>query len=156
MNLYQFETDQLGISETGFHLLRNRFNYETIDFNAISQISLEKGRQIKNWLPTLFVGALLFAFGLFTAIKVVYEFFFADNFHHFYIEQFALPVIPLFLGAYSIYVSLKTGYVLKITSHDDNVRVIPIEELNKKSEIAALELFLKGKLGSYRLGAMEK
>lgn len=75
------------------------------------------------------------------AIKVVYEFFFADNFHDFYIEQFALPVLPIFIGIYSIYYSLKSGLVLKIKI-GDKVKRFPIEELNKNSKIEELKFFL--------------
>lgn len=55
-NKYYFETDQLGISETGIHLLRNRFNYETIEYSSIQEIRIEKGKQIKNWLLVLLLG----------------------------------------------------------------------------------------------------
>lgn len=141
MSKYQFETDQLGVSETGFHLLRNRFNYETILFSEADEIRIEKGKQIKNWALVLIIGISLLGLGLFMGIKVVYEFFFADNFHDFYIEQFALPVLPITLGIYSIYSSLKSGFVLIIVREGKN-KNLPLEDLNKNSKMDELKIFL--------------
>lgn len=141
MSKYQFETDQLGVSETGFHLLRNRFNYETILFSEADEIRIEKGKQIKNWALVLIIGISLLGLGLFMGIKVVYEFFFADNFHHFYIEQFALPVLPITIGIYSIYSSLKSGFVLIIVREGKN-KILPLEDLNKNSKTDELKIFL--------------
>ncbi len=46
--LYKYEAEQFGISEKSLHLLRNRFNYKTIDFNQIDSITIKKGKTMKN------------------------------------------------------------------------------------------------------------
>src|SRR6476620_9493035 len=100
MTDYKFETDQFGLSDTKIHLLRSRFNYGNIELSTVDKIIIDKGRQVNNWFLLLLVGLLLFTFGMFTASKVIYEYFFANNFTRFYIEQFVLPVLPLLIGAF--------------------------------------------------------
>jgi hypothetical protein len=123
MSKYQYETDQFGISEEGIHLLRSRFNYETISYSTIEAIQFEKGKQIKNWVLMLIIGLALLGIGLFMAYKVICEFFFANNFHRFYMEQFALPVLPIFIGAYSLYYSLKNGTILKVQRDKKQIKI---------------------------------
>jgi len=141
MTLYKFETNQFGLSEESIHLLRSGFNYRTIEFSSLKSILLSKGRQVNNWLIFLIFGLTLCSFGLFTTIKVIYEYFFANNFHHFYVEQFVIGVLPLFAGVFSIYHSLKIGPVLLISTQNRTIR-LPIEELKKKSQIDDLIYFL--------------
>lgn len=142
MNKYLFETGELGVSDKGIHLLRNRYNYETIDFSMVEDIRIIQGKQIRNSLLILVLGVILLAFGIFTGIKIPYEFFFLDRYHHFYVEEFAIPIIPLILGPYSIYISLKKGYVLLLTAAGKTKR-FPIEELNEKSQIPSFITFLQ-------------
>ena len=130
---YKFETDKFGLSETGIHLLRSRYNYETIEFSSIDQIRFEKGKQIKNWLFTLLFGVALIAVGLYVLYHVLYEYFIGNRVHVFYIEQFAFPVLPLLVGTYCIYISLKTGFILRIITKNKN-KTFPLGRLNKKSQ----------------------
>lgn len=139
---YHFETDQFGLSDNGIHLLRSGFNYETINFSSVQAIDIVKGRQVNNWFILLLFGLVLSSFGLFTAVKVIYEYFFADNFHHFYIEQFVIPVLPLFAGPFCIYFSLKTGPVL-VVSVTDKTRRFPIGQLKVKERLDELVSFLR-------------
>jgi hypothetical protein len=142
MNNYKFEIDHLALSDTGIHLLRSRFNYDTINFLTITNIKIKRGRQIKNWLLAMMIGLLLLAFGIFTGFKVVYEFFFANNFHRFYIEQLLIPFFPIVAGSYLIYNALKIGYILEILI-DNKVKRFPIEEINKNGALNELKLFFK-------------
>jgi hypothetical protein len=139
---YKFETDQIGVSDHAVHLLRSGFNFDTLEFTTIDKITIEKGRQVNNWLLLLVVGLGLLGFGVFTAIKVVYEYFFANNFQRFYIEQFVIPVLPLAFGLSSIFYSLKTGAVLKI-SIKQKTKQFPIDELRKKSQMEAFVHFFQ-------------
>lgn len=142
MNNYKFEIDHIALSDTGIHLLRSRFNYDTIDFLNINSIKIKRGRQINNWLLALVIGLLLLSFGIFTGFKVVYEFFFANNFHQFYIEQLLIPFFPTVVGSFLIYNALKIGYILEILV-DNKVKRFPIEEINKKGALDELKLFFK-------------
>ncbi len=142
MNLYKFETDEFGLSGSGIHLLRSRFNYETIDLAVIDNIIIEKGRQVNNWIGLLVFGLVLFAFGSYMGIRIIYEYFFAYNFTRFYIEQFVLPVLPLCIGIFSIYISIKRGPVILITAKNKRKR-FSIGQLKRKSQIDDLITFLK-------------
>lgn len=123
MTDYKFETDQFGLSDSKIHLLRNRFNYENIELSAVTRIMIVKGRQVNNWFLLLVAGLLLSAFGIFTAGKVIYEYFFASNFINFYIEQFMIPVLPLLTGIFCLYFSFKTGPVLTVEVNNKTKRL---------------------------------
>ncbi|MFL9481578.1 hypothetical protein ACI6Q2_02295 [Chitinophagaceae bacterium LWZ2-11] len=142
MTDYKFETDQFGLSDTKIHLLRSRFNYDNIELSTVDKIIIDKGRQVNNWFLLLMVGLLLFTFGLFTASKVIYEYFFANNFTRFYVEQFVLPVLPFLTGAFCLYFSFKIGPVLTIKFNDKTKR-LPIGQLKSQAKIDKLVDFLQ-------------
>lgn len=137
MELYKFETDKFGISEKGIHLLRNKFNYKTIYKSEIDSIFIEKGKQVNNWLLLLVVGLILCSFGLYWSIKLIYEFFFANNVSRFYYEQFILPIFPVFMGVYSVYTSLQRGLIMIVVTNKKVMR-FPIGKLNGKLQIERL------------------
>lgn len=142
MTDYKFETDLFGLSDSKIHLLRNRFNYENIELSIVDKIVITNGRQVNNWFILLISGLFLMAFGLFTATKVIYEYFFANNFIHFYIEQFVIPVIPISLGSLCIYFSLKIGPVMTIT-YNNKTKRLPISELKKSNQLDKIIEFLQ-------------
>ena len=141
MTSYKFVTDQFGISDNGIHMLRSGFNYETIEFTKVQEISVTKGRQISNWVVALVFGLMLTCAGLFVLYHVLYEYFIGTKVHVFYVQQFAFPIIPLIIGTYTIFVSLRNGLILKI-SVDSKTKKLPIEKLSKKSQIDELIVFL--------------
>jgi hypothetical protein len=114
MGLYKFETGQFGISESGIHLLRSGYNYETIAFDTLEEIRIKKGRQISNWGLALLFGAVCTVVGLFVAYRVLHEWFLGNNIRTFYVQQFVFPIFPLLLGIYSIVVSLKIDFVIVV------------------------------------------
>lgn len=89
----------------------------------------------------LIIGIAFVSLGLFMSTKLIYEFFFADNFLHFYIQQFMLPILLILLGGYSIYSSLKSGIVLKLKCNN-MVKKFAIEEINENLELDELNQFL--------------
>jgi hypothetical protein len=140
---YKFETDQFGISDSGIHLLRSRYNYETKTFGEIDRIILDRGRQINNWLIVLVIGAIFLTASLYAEVKVLYEYFIGDTYKIFYYEQFLLPLIPFAIGVISVYYSLKIGFVLKIEIRG-KLKSCPIEQLKRKGEIGKLIKYLSG------------
>ena len=138
---YKFETDQFGISDTGIHLLRSGYNYDTIEFSKIDELFIAKGRQISNWTLALAFGLLLVSVGLYVLYHVLYEYFIGDRIHIFHVEQFAFPIIPLIIGTYTIYVALKIGLVLKAIIGNKTVN-FPIDKLSKQSQIEEFIVFL--------------
>lgn len=140
MSLYQFETDQFGISEQGIHLLRSGNNYQTFEFEEIGEMTIEKGNQIANWLLSLTFGIVLILVGLYVAYTVLAEYFFYDRVHTFYVEQFLFPVFPLFVGSYLVYMASRIGLVLSIEVNG-KTRKLPIENLRKQNKIEELMTF---------------
>ena len=62
MSSYNFETNEFAISDTGIHLLRDRYNYRTIRFSQIKQIVIEKGQETPNWIGAFIFGtAIIYA-----------------------------------------------------------------------------------------------
>jgi hypothetical protein len=97
------------------HLLRDRFNYETIPWNAIDNIEVHNGKDLKNWLWVLVVGAALSIYALWDIFQILY--IFRDpNTHLIYVERLVIPVIPLSLGVYSIFIALRNTRVMKVKS----------------------------------------
>ena len=141
MDPYYFETDKFGLSTDGIHLLRSRYNYKTIEFNSIEEIYIERGRQIKNWLLALIIGIALLIAGVYAGWNVLYDYFWGTR-YRFYIEEFVVPVLPLFVGVYFIYISMKKGLVMKVIS-EHKILKLPLGDLNKKPRINELLDFLQ-------------
>ncbi len=140
MSLYKFTTDQFGISESGIHLLRSGYNYKTIVFSEMESISIGKGKQISNWIIALAFGMLLVFAGLYVWVHVFHAYFFRDDVHVFYIEQLAFPVIPLIIGSYAIFVSLKTGMTISVTANSKTIS-FSAEKLRKQGQMDELFAF---------------
>lgn len=99
---------------------------------------------------SLIFGLLLSGASLFMLYNILYEYFIGTEIHNFYVEQFILPVLPLFAGAYCIYVSFKKGLILQITSNK-GTKKLPLEDLNKQHKLEALtEFFGNNELTKYK------
>ena len=130
----------MGVSGTGIHLLRSRYNYKTIEFKSVSEIYSREGRQIKNWLLALIIGIALVLAGIYTVWNVLYNYFYSTR-YNFYIEESVVPVLPLFVGIYCIVVELGKGLVREVLS-DSGTLKLPLEKAHKKSGIRGLTDFL--------------
>ena len=64
MSDYKYRTDEFGLSETGVHLLRNNYNYKTINYEDITLLEIKHGKLFSNWLVVLLIGAGLIAFSI--------------------------------------------------------------------------------------------
>jgi len=141
MSNYLFETPNIGLTDQGIHLLRNRFNYETIEYNSIEKIELLKGKQSKHWILSIIIGIALLAFGIQSCYHIINEYFFQNNYRIFYIEQFALPVLPTIIGVILIISSFKSGLVIKIY-HSNKVLRFAIQEIVKQGQLEPFKSFL--------------
>jgi hypothetical protein len=110
---YTYEAEKFAVSENGLHLLRNRFNYETIPWNAIDTIEVHDGKDLKNWLWVLAVGAAFSVYAVWDIFQILYIFKDPNTFL-IYVERLVLPVIPLSLGVYSIFIALRNTRVMTI------------------------------------------
>ncbi len=108
-SIYDFETEQFGLSKSSIHLLRNRFNYKTIDFVNIDSVVIKKGKELKNWVWVLIVGLGLLIFVMFDLIRI-YEYY-QESFV-IYIERLLIPFFPLLLGLYSVMLSFRSSQIM--------------------------------------------
>jgi hypothetical protein len=111
--VYTYEAEKFAVLENGLHLLRNRFNYETIFWNTIETVEVRDGKDLRNWLWVLFVGVALAGYAIYDIFYIL--FIFNDpNTREIYVERLVLPVIPLALGLYSIFIALRNTRVMVI------------------------------------------
>ena len=145
MTEYLFETKDFGLSAEGIHFLRSRFNYKTIAYNEVRQISIEKGKEINNWLVVLIIGIGLIVFSVFYSVNLYFNFI-DPNVHVIYIEQIVTPVLPIILGFYCIFSSLKQGIILIISISENKKVRFPLKDIIKGNRKAELIKFLAERL----------
>lgn len=110
-NKYLFQEEYFGLSETGLHLLRNRFEYDSFSFDEIDQVTLKKGKAIKNWMVLLIFGLAIFVFGFFMG-KGVMDFFQSDTKRKISILEVVSPFFLMLIGGFSIFKSLQIEEIL--------------------------------------------
>lgn len=142
-SVYAYEAEKFAVSEEGLHLLRNRFNYETISWNTIASLEIRNGKDLKNWLWVLFVGVVLAGY----AIYDIYHIFFIfndPNVHRIYVERLVIPVIPLSLGVYSIFIALRNSRVMVINGASKTY-FLSLRYLIKRSQYSEFITFMQKK-----------
>ncbi len=106
MITYDIESKDFALSQQGIHLLRNRFNYKTITFYDIDKATFTRASDTKNIVLALIAGILLIVFAIYQTIGVFQDFH-DPEVHRIYIESIVLPVLPLLVGLYCIYIAVK-------------------------------------------------
>lgn len=140
---FLFETTDFAISEHSFHFLRNRFNYKTIDAKEVRQVVLERGHQVNNWLIILVVGIGLTSVGLYYSFKLFYYLLDDSSSDPIFIESFVIPIIPILLGIYSLYVSLKTDARLRVIFSDNKSKHFALAKVKADGKIDSLTKTVK-------------
>lgn len=145
--MYYFETKEFGISDNGIHLLRSRFNYETIEFNQIDHLIIEKGKELNNWLAILVLGLTFVSFSVYYSLKL---FNIIDNneVNVIYIEEILVPLIPFMFGGYCLYSSTRNGVILRFKTIKNKTNKFPLKEFEKNNKLKAFQDFLKEKLNA--------
>jgi hypothetical protein len=146
MTNYRFETTEFGISDTGVHLLRNGYNYKTIDFSQINRIRIENGKELHNWGLILAIGATLIVAGIYLSIGTI-SVLAKGDIKPVHAKIVFLLFIPA-AGAYFVYNSLQTGLLLKFDYSNGSKGMLPLRELIKTQKLSSLKTFLSEKLGS--------
>lgn len=135
-NKYSYQTEHFGITEDSIILLRNRFPYKTICLNEIDSILIQKGRDLKNWYWVLIIGILFLSFVIYD-LRTIYLIF-TEATGTIYIERLLIPVIPLLLGVYSVIISFRKAYVMKV------------ETKNKRYYFSLRDLSKQGKCDDFK------
>ncbi|UII24750.1 hypothetical protein LVD15_15680 [Fulvivirga maritima] len=145
MSDFLFETNEFGLSQEGFHLLRDRFNYKTYPYSEIDEIRIETGKELKNWTIILAIGISLVVFSIYYSVKLYLAI--QNNIYvTIYIEQILIPIIPFLFGGYCIYASTKSGTILRLKTLKKNKHKYPLELIEKENKLKTLEALLKEKL----------
>jgi hypothetical protein len=119
MKFYDYETEQFGLSISSIHLLRNGFNYKTIDFINIDSIVIKKGKELKNWVWVLIVGLGLLLYVVFDFINICE--YYKESFV-IYIERLLIPLFPFFLGIYSVIIAFRSSLIMIVKIGNKNYR----------------------------------
>ncbi len=142
MATYNFETRDFGLSETGIHLLRSRFNYKTYPFSEIDSLIVEKGKELKNWLVILIFGIALTSFSIYYS-AVLYSVLNDEKTQRIYIEELLIPLIPFLLGLYCLYASTRNVTILRITTKTNKKDKLSLYSIKKENKLDDLIQFLK-------------
>jgi hypothetical protein len=141
---YNFQTREFGVSESGFHLLRSGFNYETLSFEKIDRISVGRGRMVNNWIAILIAGVALVSFSIYYAIRL--SGIMSDpDVNVIYIEEIIVPVLPFFIGLFCLYSSTRNGTILRITTIERQSRRFPLADIEKAGDLPQFQEFLRDK-----------
>lgn len=140
MPIYHFQTEEFGISDNGFHLLRSGFNYKIISFEEVTAIRIEKGKELDNWWLIFVFGAALTVFGVYLAtgtIKILIKGDIALR----QTRMIFLLLIPV-AGGYFAYNSLRTGLLLKIECAGGKKYMFPIRDIVREQKLNEMRKFL--------------
>jgi len=110
---YLFEAEKLGLTEKNIHLLRNKYNYKSIEINQVDSMTIENGKDLKNWFWVLFVGLALIGFVVYDISNLIIILN-DDNTYNVYIERLLIPLFPMLLGIYTVIISLRNTKVMKV------------------------------------------
>lgn len=143
---YTFQTASFGLSDEGIHLLRSGYNYKTLPYPDIRKATLKRGVTIKNWLIILVSGMALMGFAVYQSAHV-YRQFLDPTVPAVHLESIVLPLLPLLLGNYCIYISLKRTTILKVKYRGGKTK-LSLKNIVINNEADQLAAFLQDKLGT--------
>ncbi len=129
---YLFSTEYFGFTEKHFHFLRNRFSYKNITFSEIDEITITKGKILKRWPFVLTFGVACISFGLYYGYLLL-NFLTSNQGGRYYVEELAVPVIPILLGSFTLYQALKTGEIM-ILKYNGKKDVFTLKELGDQQD----------------------
>ncbi|HMG91039.1 MAG TPA: hypothetical protein VK589_13330 [Chryseolinea sp.] len=144
MGQYYFRTKEFGVTDSGIHLLRSGFNYETIAFSQIHKLEIKKEKEIHNWIGILVIGLILLAPGIYFAINIINVLIHGDISPR-GARMVLLLLIPL-VGVYFIYTSLQTGTILQINYGKDKKDQFPLRQIIAEKQMDDFKLLMKDKL----------
>ena len=146
---YIYQTKYFGVSNDGFHLLRNGFNYKIFAFEDVKELDIKKGKGVKNWAFLLCFGVVCTACALYYAWGV-FDFLNGDEGGRIYIEQILIPFFPLAIGVFSIFMALRSTEVV-IVHLQHKKEQLPIKELIKAGKLNDFVELMNSKLGSSKV-----
>jgi hypothetical protein len=145
MSPYRFQLQDFALSDSGVHLLRNRFNFKTIEYEEIKSATIKKATEIRNASVILAFGIALICFAFYQCRWIV-ELFTNPQVFKIYIETIIIPIFPAFLGVYCIYIAVRKGPVLQLEEGNKKYR-LRLHSIVKNNLAIEFEKYLGSKLG---------
>jgi len=145
MTPYQFQSEDFALSDTGIHLLRNKFNFKTISYDEVTKASILRGSEIKRPLIILLLGIAMIVFAIKQSLYV-YWLFTNPRAYTIYIESIVIPVIPAALGIYCLFSALKKAPVFKLEDGKMSHK-LRLRSFLKNNQYPELRSYLNTKLG---------
>ncbi|MCE7996872.1 MAG: hypothetical protein HEP71_33230 [Roseivirga sp.] len=139
---YKFHDNHLGLSDEGIHLLRNGYNYKTLDFKEIGRVEIKKGNALKNRLVLLIIGLGMIGFSIFFVVRLI-SLFNSDAYFRISIQEILIPLFPFLLGSYCLYAIAKKETILKING--PKTQKFSLSSFEKNGELESLKAYLKTK-----------
>ncbi|MDO6392382.1 hypothetical protein Q4E40_19765 [Pontibacter sp. BT731] len=146
---YRFCTEQFGISDSGIHLLRSRYNYKSVASADVTSVVIRRGKAIKNWLFLLLFGVACLGFSAYYT-SIIYDFFYSEEGGRIYIEEIVVPVIPAFAGIAAITVALRNT-TIAIVQYRGGKLVLDLSDLVKSGEATSFVLYLNETVGREKI-----
>jgi hypothetical protein len=149
MAKYLFQTVELGASDSGIHLLRSGFNYQTITWGEIHTMKIGKGNELQNRWTIFLLGAALFALGVYWSVQTI-----DILLHKPHAERYAKMLLFLLIpgiGFYFIYNSFRTGIILTINHSGNKTQKFPLTEMIKANQLDGFKQLILQKLGEAKL-----
>lgn len=143
--IYSFESNQFALSETGFHFLRSRFNYKTLNYSEIDKVEFKRWYSIKNWLVILILGVFSVSIAILWSVNIF--FFFEEGIGTIYIEELVAPLILLIFGLFFIYKSFHKTNTIHIY-FDGKHDFFNLENINNQKDLID---FMILKVGSVKV-----
>ncbi len=145
MTEYYFETREFGLSDKGIHLLRSGYNYETHDYSDIDTLTVEKGKELNNWIIIFVIGLCLVTFSIWYSFRL-FNIIYNREVNVIYIENLFVPLIPFMVGLYCVYTSTRNGTVLRLKTTKDKKDKFSLREIEKENKLEGFKQLLKDKL----------
>jgi hypothetical protein len=144
MKKYLIKSTYFSVSRKGIHLMRNGFNYETIQYDSIKKVSIERKNEVYNWLASLVFGIFIFGLGMYLSygfLKALTEGEFAGSY-----KSIFMLLTPIF-GICFVYLALRRAPVITLSYGNGKFVRLPIRDIIKSGQYKSLLEVLSKSLG---------
>jgi len=142
---YAYSDAQFALSDEGMHLLRSGYCYKLITYPSIEKAHFAKLSPVRSPLLAAIAGIALVIFSLLQS-SVVYSHFTDPDGRRIHIQAIIVIILPLFMGAYLLYLSVKREQMLIVVT-DAGRKKLSVESLQATGKLSAAADYLGQKIG---------
>lgn len=155
MTSYNFETREFAVSDAGIHLLRDRYNCQTIRFSEIKQIVIEKGKETPNWIGAFMLGTAIIYAAIDVSMITIDGFISRDG----SMNRLQILVFLLLIGCAGgcfVYSALQYGVILRVIYGKGKRDRFPLKEIIMQDRFDDLLFMLTSKLDARLIIKLKK